>query len=145
MQAPICLFHRYAPAHLAAFNAPCYGSPAFCPARDGPAGTISSIAPSQQKSAVSNYVFKLDRGLQRPAGWIAAGLLALSAATTGCSNIQSQASNVEGVRLFQQGNYQQASDRFQQAIAQDPKSPEGYYNLAASLQNPARSTIARKI
>jgi Flp pilus assembly protein TadD len=41
--------------------------------------------------------------------------------------------NVEGVRLYQQGNYQQASDRFQQAIAQDPRSPEGYYNLAASL------------
>jgi tetratricopeptide (TPR) repeat protein len=53
--------------------------------------------------------------------------------TTGCSNIQSQAANVEGVRLYAQGNYQQASDRFQQAIAQNPKSPEGYYNLAASL------------
>jgi Flp pilus assembly protein TadD len=66
--------------------------------------------------------------------WIAAGLLATCAAMSGCSNIQSQAANVEGVRLFAQGNYQQASDRFQQAIAQDPKSPEGYYNLAASLQ-----------
>ena len=55
------------------------------------------------------------------------------AATSGCSNIQSQAANVEGVRLYQQGNYQQASDRFQQAIAQNPNSPEGYYNLAASL------------
>ena len=47
--------------------------------------------------------------------------------------MQSQAANVEGVRLYQQGNYQQASDRFQQAIAQNPRSPEGYYNLAASL------------
>jgi tetratricopeptide (TPR) repeat protein len=54
-------------------------------------------------------------------------------AATGCSNIASQAANVEGVRLYQQGNYQQASDRFQQAIAQDPNSPEGYYNLAAAL------------
>lgn len=53
--------------------------------------------------------------------------------SSGCSNIQSQAANVEGVRLYQQGNYQQASDRFQQAIAQNPRSPEGYYNLAASL------------
>jgi Flp pilus assembly protein TadD len=53
--------------------------------------------------------------------------------SSGCSNIASQAANVEGVRLYQQGNYQQASDRFQQAIAQDPRSPEGYYNLAASL------------
>jgi tetratricopeptide (TPR) repeat protein len=54
-------------------------------------------------------------------------------AASGCSNLASQAANVEGVRLYQQGNYQQASDRFQQAIAQDPTSPEGYYNLGASL------------
>ena len=66
-------------------------------------------------------------------GFLAAALAAYTLATTGCSNIQSQAANVEGVKLYQQGNYQQASDRFQQAIAQNPKSPEGYYNLAASL------------
>jgi tetratricopeptide (TPR) repeat protein len=65
-------------------------------------------------------------------GWLA-GVVLLLAAASGCSNIQSQAANVEGVKLYQQGNYQQASDRFQQAIAQNPKSPEGYYNLAASL------------
>ncbi len=61
------------------------------------------------------------------------GCIALLVGATGCSNIASHAANVEGVRLYQQGNYQQASDRFQQAIAQDPRSPEGYYNLAASL------------
>jgi Tfp pilus assembly protein PilF len=60
-------------------------------------------------------------------------LTVCAVSSTGCSNIASQAANVEGVRLYQQGNYQQASDRFQQAIAQDPKSPDGYYNLAASL------------
>jgi Tfp pilus assembly protein PilF len=64
---------------------------------------------------------------------LALGLLICAAAASGCSNIQSQAANVEGVKLYQQGNYQQASDRFQQAIAQNPRSPEGYYNLAASL------------
>ena len=67
-------------------------------------------------------------------GWICAALGLCLIAATGCSSIQSQAANVEGVRLYQQGNYQQASDRFQQAIAQNPKSAEGYYNLAASLQ-----------
>jgi tetratricopeptide (TPR) repeat protein len=67
------------------------------------------------------------------AALIACGLALLSLAATGCSNMASQAANVEGVRLYQQGNYQQASDRFQQAIAQDPTSPEGYYNLAAAL------------
>jgi tetratricopeptide (TPR) repeat protein len=65
--------------------------------------------------------------------WLAAALVGCIAVTSGCSNFASQAANVEGVRLYQQGNYQQASDRFQQAIAQDPRSPEGYYNLAASL------------
>jgi Flp pilus assembly protein TadD len=60
-------------------------------------------------------------------------LLACLTALAGCNNFASQASNVEGVRLYQQGNFQQASDRFMQAIAKDPKSPEGYYNLAASL------------
>lgn len=64
----------------------------------------------------------------------AAVLLAVSLALgSGCSSMQSQAANAEGVRLYQQGNYQQASDRFQQAIAENPSSPDGYYNLAASL------------
>ncbi len=66
--------------------------------------------------------------------WLACGFALISLAVSGCSNMQSQAANVEGVRLYQQGNYQQASDRFQQAIAQNPTSPEGYYNLAAALQ-----------
>jgi tetratricopeptide (TPR) repeat protein len=61
-------------------------------------------------------------------------MLILAALTVaGCSNLASQSSNVEGVRLYQQGNYQGASERFQHAIAQDPQSAEGYYNLAAAL------------
>jgi Flp pilus assembly protein TadD len=65
---------------------------------------------------------------------IAALLMLLCiAGSSGCSNIQSQTANIEGVKLYQQGNYQQATDRFQKAIAENPKSPEGYYNLAASL------------
>lgn len=65
--------------------------------------------------------------------WLRAGLLASAAALTGCNNFASQASNVEGVRLYQQGNYQQASDRFLHAIEKDPRSPQGYYNLASAL------------
>src|SRR6478672_2312782 len=64
---------------------------------------------------------------------LASALILYALASTGCSNLQSQAANVEGVKLYAQGNYQQAADRFQQAIAQNPKSAEGYYNLAASL------------
>lgn len=60
-------------------------------------------------------------------------LVAGLAGLPGCRNVQSSALNVEGVRLYQQGNYQQATDRFQQAIALDPASAGGYYNLAGSL------------
>ena len=72
------------------------------------------------------------------ARWAPAALLVGSClASAGCSNFASQAANVEGVRLYQQGNYQQASDLFQRAIAQDPNLPDGYYNLAASLHKTA--------
>ena len=59
---------------------------------------------------------------------IACGLL-----LPGCSNLTSQALNSEGVRLYQNGNYQQATEQFQRAIASNPKSANGYYNLASSL------------
>jgi Flp pilus assembly protein TadD len=88
------------------------------------------LIPSE--SPVSTHSHQLRHDLS-VSGLIATALVVCMFASIGCSNIQSQAANVEGVRLFQQGNYQQASDRFQQAIAQNPKSPEGYYNLAASL------------
>ena len=63
----------------------------------------------------------------------AIGLVVVTGASVGCNNLNSQALNAEGVRLYQQGNYQQASVRFQEAIANDPGSSNGYYNLAASL------------
>ena len=53
--------------------------------------------------------------------------------TSGCSQMNSQALNAEGVRLYQMGSYQQAADQFQRAIASDPKSGTSYYNLAAAL------------
>jgi tetratricopeptide (TPR) repeat protein len=60
-------------------------------------------------------------------------LLALVALAPGCSQVTAQAFNSEGVRLYQGGNYQQAAEKFQNAIASDPKSATNYYNLAASL------------
>jgi Flp pilus assembly protein TadD len=73
----------------------------------------------------------------RLTGWVqflrsACPLIAL-AAVTGCNQLSSQALNAEGVRLYQLGNYQQAADQFQRAIASDPKSGTSYYNLAAAL------------
>lgn len=51
----------------------------------------------------------------------------------GCNNMTSQALNSEGVRLYQNGNYQQAASQFQRAIASNPQSASGYYNLASAL------------
>lgn len=62
-----------------------------------------------------------------------AALATLVALAAGCNQMNSQALNSEGVRLYQLGNYQQASEQFQRAIATNPKSATGYYNLAASL------------
>jgi tetratricopeptide (TPR) repeat protein len=88
--------------------------------------------PSSARDAVVSYHANKSHSNSQ-ARWFAVALFVCFTAVAGCSNIASQTANVEGVRLYQQGNYQQASDRFQQAIAQDPKSPEGYYNLAAAL------------
>jgi tetratricopeptide (TPR) repeat protein len=57
----------------------------------------------------------------------------MTLAAAGCNQINSQALNAEGARLYQMGNYQQAADQFQRAIASDPRSATGYYNLAAAL------------
>jgi tetratricopeptide (TPR) repeat protein len=59
---------------------------------------------------------------------LAAGLLISTLA--GCSWMSS-GENSEGVRLFQQGNYDAASSRFREAMQNDPTNPDSYYNLAA--------------
>jgi tetratricopeptide (TPR) repeat protein len=41
--------------------------------------------------------------------------------------------NAQGVQMYQQGNYQGALQKFQQAIYTDPNDPDGYYNVAATL------------
>jgi tetratricopeptide (TPR) repeat protein len=40
--------------------------------------------------------------------------------------------NADGVRMFQQGYYQGALERFQQAVRSNPNGADGYYNLAAT-------------
>jgi Tfp pilus assembly protein PilF len=57
------------------------------------------------------------------------GILAL---TLGCSTT-GDLHNLDGARLFQQGNYQVALQRFQQAVASSPQNPDAYYNLASTL------------
>jgi len=69
----------------------------------------------------------------------ALAILAVALAA-GCSQMNSQALNSEGVRLYQAGNYQQAADQFQRAIANNPKSATSYYNLAAALHKSGKLT-----
>ena len=60
--------------------------------------------------------------------------------TSGC-RLTADGRNLQGVRLFQQAQYQQALNEFQQAIASNPTNADAYYNLAstyhrlASVQN----------
>lgn len=70
--------------------------------------------------------------------WLIAHALIACSALMGCNNLASQGINVDGVRIHQQGNYQQAALRFQEAIASNPASPDGYYNLAATLHQSGR-------
>jgi tetratricopeptide (TPR) repeat protein len=59
--------------------------------------------------------------------------VALAPLAAGCNQMNSTALNAEGVRLYQNGNYQQAADQFNRAIAANPKSGTSYYNLAAAM------------
>jgi tetratricopeptide (TPR) repeat protein len=46
--------------------------------------------------------------------------------------------NAEGVKLYQQGNYLGAVNHFQQALAQQPGSPDCFYNLGATYHQQAK-------
>lgn len=59
-------------------------------------------------------------------------LAGLSLLSGGCTQMVASGQNANGVRLHQQGFYQGAVERFQQAIRTDPNNGDGYYNLAAT-------------
>jgi tetratricopeptide (TPR) repeat protein len=69
----------------------------------------------------------------RHRGRLVLALTWLAFLAAGCNQMNSQALNSEGVRLYQLGNYQEAAGQFQRAIAADPKGATSYYNLAAAL------------
>ncbi len=64
--------------------------------------------------------------LLRPAG------LLMLVALAGCGGFAAQGLNSEGVRQYQQAQYQNAIRSFQEATYNDPQNPHGYYNLAAT-------------
>src|SRR5688500_13490929 len=75
-------------------------------------------------------VAKLSRSVCRafPLGW----LVASACLAAGGCGLTSKAQNAQGVRLYQQGAYPTAQQRFQQAIYNDPLNADSYYNLAAT-------------
>ena len=67
-------------------------------------------------------------------GWVG---LVLSASAAGCGGLVRN-DNAEGVRLYQQGNYLGAVNHFQQALQQQPGSPDCFYNLGATYHQQAK-------
>lgn len=53
-------------------------------------------------------------------------------AATGCQ-MAADTQNLQGVRLFQQGQYQPAMQQFQAALRTDPKNADATYNMAATM------------
>jgi tetratricopeptide (TPR) repeat protein len=74
--------------------------------------------------------------VQGSATWrLTVAFLGATACLSQCScRMVSATQNAQGVQLFQQGNYQGALQKFQQAIYTNPNDADGYYNLAATLQ-----------
>ena len=77
---------------------------------------------------------------QRPSGggrrW-AGSLLPTMVLLAGCGGL-TRSDNAEGVRLYQQGNYLGAVNCFQQALVQQPGSPDCFYNLGATYHQQAK-------
>ena len=63
--------------------------------------------------------------------------LVVTAFTAGCGGLIRN-DNAGGVRLYQQGNYLGAVNHFQQALQQQPGSPDCFYNLGATYHQQAK-------
>ena len=59
--------------------------------------------------------------------------------TVGCS-FSPRGRNTDGVRAYQLGKYNQAIERFQTALAQDPNNANAFYNLAATYYSMGKQT-----
>lgn len=67
-----------------------------------------------------------------PLIWAAVLVTACLPGLSGC-NLTAGGNNLEGVRLYQQGQPQAALQSFQRALASDPKNADAYYNMAATM------------
>ncbi len=60
-------------------------------------------------------------------------LLSLMMVAGGCGSMVATGHNMQGVRLYQQGQLYGAMEKFQKAMAADPADANAYYNLASSM------------
>jgi tetratricopeptide (TPR) repeat protein len=58
-------------------------------------------------------------------------VIASSAFISGCG-VSATGHNMQGKRLFEQGQYAQAIDMFQRSIQDDPRNADAYYNMAST-------------
>jgi tetratricopeptide (TPR) repeat protein len=65
-------------------------------------------------------------------------LVGMLLASAGCGSIISPGKNAQGVVMFQQARYPEALNEFQEAIYNDPKNADGYYNIAATYHRMGR-------
>ncbi len=77
----------------------------------------------------------------RPIQLLVVGLLL---SVSGCQ-MAADGQNQQGVRLFQQGQFQPAMEKFQQAIVTDPTNADAYYNMAASMHRMGASKKDKKM
>ena len=71
-------------------------------------------------------------------------LLVLVVPLTGCG-MSSHGLNTQGVKFFQQRQYQAAIGQFQRAMAADPYNADGYYNTAATYHQLGTDRQDRKL
>lgn len=58
-----------------------------------------------------------------------AGSLAIVLSVAGCGSLAAGSKNADGVQFYQQGQYQAALEKFQEAASANPNDPDAAYNL----------------
>jgi tetratricopeptide (TPR) repeat protein len=69
----------------------------------------------------------------------ALAVVSLLVSAAGCGMVAT-GQNTAGVRLYQQGQYYAAMDKFQSAMRADPNDADAYYNLAATVHQLGKSS-----
>ena len=66
----------------------------------------------------------------------------IAGALSGCGFMNGHVMNESGMGYYKQGNYSQARNEFQRAVADDPHNPDYLSNLAAAMQKQGDTTNA---